>query len=129
MHGWGSIAATVAEVQRGLSPAERAQSIVFAHDYGVAGAIEYFARRYGLPPAYSGHNNYWLWGPPDDSARVAIIVGGDEGDHRQVCGSVETAAETDCGYCMPYENHQPVFVCRDLKLPVRELWPRLKHYD
>jgi hypothetical protein len=129
MHGWESIAATVAGVHRGLPVKERVQSIVFAHNYGVAGAIEYFARQYGLPPAFSGHNNYWLWGPPDDSARVAIIVGGDESEHLQACGSVETAGKTDCGYCMPYENHQPVFVCRGLKLTVRELWPSLKHYD
>lgn len=129
MHGWESIASTVAEVHRGLSAADREQSVVFAQNYGVAGAIEFLGHERGLPPAFSGHNNYWLWGPPDDSARVVIIVGGDAYDHRQVCEDVQQAGVTDCGYCMPYENHNPVFVCRGLRVPARELWPRLKHYD
>jgi hypothetical protein len=42
---------------------------------------------------------------------------------------VREAGRTDCGDCMPYENHNPIFVCIGPKLPWRELWPRLKHYD
>jgi len=30
---------------------------------------------------------------------------------------------------MPYEDRQAVFVCRNLKLPLRELWPRVKHFE
>jgi hypothetical protein len=129
MHGWESIVSTVARVHGGLAPEDRAGSVVFAYDYGVAGAVEHLGRDRGLPPAFAGHNNYWLWGPPRDAPRAVIIVGGDADDHRAVCRDLHQAAETDCGYCMPYENHLPVFVCRGLKVPLRELWPRLKHYD
>jgi hypothetical protein len=30
---------------------------------------------------------------------------------------------------MPYENHRPVWIVRDLRIPVAELWGRIKHYD
>jgi hypothetical protein len=30
---------------------------------------------------------------------------------------------------MPYEDDQPIFVCRGLRMPLDEIWPRLKHYD
>ena len=43
--------------------------------------------------------------------------------------SVELAATVDCGYCMPYENNRPIFLCRGPKAPLSELWPRAKHYD
>ena len=35
-----------------------------------------FGRGLGLPPAISGHNNYYLWGPRDHDGSVMIIVGG-----------------------------------------------------
>jgi hypothetical protein len=27
------------------------------------------------------------------------------------------------------EENRPIFVCRGLKTPLRELWPRLKHWN
>ncbi len=47
----------------------------------------------------------------------------------QAFESVEQVGTLECGYCMPYENHRPVFLCRGSKLPLEALWPRLKHYD
>lgn len=129
MHGWDSIVGTVARVYLELPPEDRQGAIVFTQNYGVAGAVEFLGRRLGLPPAYSGHNNYWFWGLPDPGTRVVIVVGGDEEDHRQVFREVERKAATDCGYCMPYENHNPVFVCRGLKVSLQQIWPHLKHYD
>jgi hypothetical protein len=129
MHGWESIVTTVAGAHRRLPPEDRARSIVFTFNYGVAGAVERLGRRHGLPPVYSGHNNYWLWGPPAEADHVAIVVGGEAAELGQVFRDVEQAGKTDCGDCMPYENGNPVFVCRGLKVPWKDLWPRLRHYD
>lgn len=128
MHGWEEIVATVAEAYAQLSDDEKVQATIFAQNYGVAGAIDLLGRRHGLPTAVSGHNNYWFWGP-GEPASVVLIVGGRESDHRRSCGRLETAAVIDCGYCMPYENDQPVFVCRDLMRPIEEIWPQVKHFD
>jgi len=29
---------------------------------------------------------------------------------------------------MPYERDLPVYVCRGIKAPLAEVWPRLKHF-
>ena len=129
MHGWDAMVATVAEAHRTLAPDEAAAARVFAPDYGVAGAIDLLGRRQGLPAALSGHNNYWLWGPDGWDGRVAIVVGGTEEQIRGLFERVERAATIECGLCMPYENHRPVWVARGLRPPVADVWPRLKHYD
>jgi hypothetical protein len=42
---------------------------------------------------------------------------------------VERVSTIECGLCMPYENHRPVWVVRGLRSAVAEAWPRIKHYD
>lgn len=128
MNGWEAFVASVAEVYERLPPAERKVAGIFAQNYGEAGALNVLGRAHGLPRAVSGHNNYWLWGPGEYSGEVMIIVGGEEGDNRRVCGSLERAGTTHCGYCIPYENHLPIYVCRGLSVPVADLWPQLKRF-
>ena len=129
MHGWVAIVGTVAEVYRRLPPADAAAARIFAPDYGVAGAVDLLGRRQGLPPAISGHNNYWLWGPGDWDGRVLIVVGSSEERLRVLFATVERVATIDCGRCMPYENRRPIWVCRGLREPVADVWARVKHYD
>jgi hypothetical protein len=129
MHGWPEMVAEVARVHRTLTPEERSRAVVYGQNYGEAGAVDVLGRAYGLPPAVSGHNNYFLWGPPEENRNLILIIGGDEEDHREVCADLQRAGEIRCGYCMPYEDRQTVFVCRGLKMSARELWPRVKHFD
>jgi len=129
MHGWEEIAGVVSAAYGQLTPAEKEKAAFFAYNYGDAGAISRLGRSMDLPPAISGHNNYWLWGPGDFDGQVAIIIGDSREDHLASFASVTQAGMVDCGYCMPYENNRPVWICRGLKRPVTEVWPDLKHYD
>jgi hypothetical protein len=129
MHGWEAIVDTVADAHRRLAPDEAASARVFAPDYGIAGAIDVLGRRQGLPPAISGHNNYWLWGPRGWDGRALIVVGGGEERLRGLFGRVERVGTLDCGRCMPYENGRPVWIVRGLRVSPAELWPQVKHYD
>jgi hypothetical protein len=128
MQGWKEIVDTVAEVHGTLSPEEQTEAVVFTLNYGVAGAVDFLGRERGLPRAASGHNNYWLWGPGEPASTV-LIVGGNADDHRQICGRLDAGAVIDCGYCMPYENGNTVWICRDLRRPIEEIWPQLRNYD
>ncbi len=112
-----------------VGPEEREQAIVFTYNYGVAGAVDRLGRERGLPPAASGHNNYWFWRTHGRSAEVVIVVGGTQEGHERRWESVELITETDCGYCMPYENDRPVWICRRLRQSLQEVWPGAKHYD
>jgi hypothetical protein len=128
MRGWESIVETVASVYDALSPEEQNVAAVFTGNYGEAGAIDLLGRKRGLPVAISGHNNYWLWGPRGWTGEVVIVIGGDKEGLGEIFEEVELAARTDCGYCMPYENDQPVWLCRGLRMSIEELWPKLKHF-
>ena len=113
----------------GSRPTEAAGARVFAPDYGIAGAIDLLGRRQGLPPAISGHNNYWLWGPGGWDGRAVIVVGGTEERLRGLFETVERTGTLDCGRCMPYENGRPVWIARGLRVPMADLWRQVKHYD
>lgn len=129
MFGWEELAATVITVHANLTPEEKERSVIYTQNYGEAGAIEFFGKRYGIPRVISGHNNYYLWGPGADTIEVVIIVGGNLEDHALNFDSVELAAESHCRYCMPYENNLPIFIARKLRRPVREVWPLTKNFS
>jgi hypothetical protein len=130
MFGWENMAKTVSTVYMALPPGEREKTVIYAHNYGEAGAIEYYSRKYPLPPVISPHNNYWIWGwnHKDNDYKTIIIIGGREDDHLYSLETVEKAAVIQCRYCMPYENNQPVFVGRGLKRSLEEIWRTDKHY-
>jgi hypothetical protein len=129
MHGWPEMAAAVGEVYGRLPAADRAKVCVFAQNYGEAGAIDLFGPRYGLPPAISGHNSYFLWGPRNCSGDVLIVLGDTEEGLRKVFASVERGGTSTCRDCMPYENNLPIWVCRKPKVSLAQVWPKVKHYD
>ena len=129
MFGWPELAAEVARVFHTLPPEEQARASVYAQNYGEAGAIDFFGPRLGLPPAISGHNNYWLWGPGERPADTLLIVGGDPEDHRKAFEEVTPAGRHTCRYCMPYENDLTIWIARRPKAKLEELWPMVKHYD
>ncbi|HEX8706097.1 MAG TPA: hypothetical protein VF815_45100, partial [Myxococcaceae bacterium] len=106
------------------------RTAIYAQNYGEAGAIDWLGREHGLPPARSGHNHYFLWGPGDMEPQVLLIIGGDAEDHEQVCSRLELAARMPPNpYVMPYEDELPLYLCRGLKEPLATLWPRVKHYQ
>jgi len=69
------MAARVAAVYHALPPQDRARAVFYGENYGEAAAIDVFGRRLGLPPAISGHNQYFLWGPRGHDGSVMIIIG------------------------------------------------------
>ena len=129
MHGWDSVVRAIAVAYGDLSEEERQRAVIFTSNYGEAGAVDLLGRAHGLPRAVSGHNNYWLWGPGQTTGDVVILMAGSREDLEQSCADVQLAATTDCGYCMPYENRRPIWVCRGFARPLSEVWPSLKHFD
>jgi hypothetical protein len=126
--GWDRFVDQVAAAMDRVPAAERSSAAVWVGNYGEAGAIERLGSSRGLV-ALSGHNNYWLWGPRGYTGRVMIVVNRSRALLEQRYASVEQLGETDCGDCMPYENHVPIFLCRGMKPPLPERWPALKHYE
>jgi hypothetical protein len=126
--GWAEMARAVAAVYDALPPEDRSRALIVARNYGEAGALRYYGRALGLPPAVSQHNSFYLWGPGRDDFDVVIAIGQDEEGLRVAFDSVVEAGRSDHPLAMPYERDQPIFVCRGLKLPPDEAWRRGRLY-
>jgi hypothetical protein len=126
--GWEELVVEVARIYQALAPEERARTGIFANNYGEAGAIALFGPRYGLPRPISGHQSYFLWGPGDFQGDVLIVLQDDRESLQRVCASVEEAGVHFHPWGMAEENG-PIFVCRGLKVPLQQLWPRLKKWN
>jgi hypothetical protein len=128
MFGWRNIADQVAAVLHALPPEDQAHAVIFAYNYGDAGAIDYYGPVLGIPNAISGHNNYYLWGPGPIDPQVAIVIGGSREAASRVFRDVRAAGNITEPNAMPFENNLTIWVCREPKIPLRQLWPWLKHY-
>ncbi|HWP82872.1 MAG TPA: glycosyltransferase family 39 protein [Bacteroidota bacterium] len=127
--GWREMAQAVAKVLNTLPSEERAKTVIYGQNYGEAGAVEFFGSAYNLPAVFSGHNSYWWWGPPADSMTTVIIIGGRRADHERVFASVEHVATHSHPLAMRYESDLPIFLCREPKMPISEIWSMTRHYN
>jgi len=129
--GWPELARAVAEVYRALPEEERPETGIFVQNYGEAAALDVYGRALGLPPAASGHNQYFLWGPPAGRGDPLLVVGDDDED----CGRGSWRSLSlggrgpDIPWAMPYERDLGIWICRDLARPIDGLWPHVRHYE
>jgi 4-amino-4-deoxy-L-arabinose transferase-like glycosyltransferase len=130
MHGWPELAATVARIYFALPPEQRRQAAIKTDNYGEAAAIDFFGRAYGLPPAISGHNQYWLWGTHGYSGNVVIDVNGDCARHDDpgLFHSARLVTHFNPPWVISYEQNIPISLCSGIRTPLATLWPKLRMY-
>lgn len=125
--GWPELTAKTAEAWNRLTPAERHDCGIFAQNYGQAGAIDFFGPHYGLPPALSGHQTYFLWGPRGYSGNCMIVLDDDRETLAKLFEQVELVGVSDHPYAL--ERHVSVWICKGAKFgTLSELWPKLKRW-
>ena len=125
--GWPEMAATVARVYNALPKDVRAHTAIFGQNYGQAGAIDLFGPKYGLPPAISTHQNYFLWGPRDYTGESVIILDDTQETLEKICTHVKKVAHFEHPYSMPYQ-HFDIFYCQGMRPPLKALWPKIKNW-
>lgn len=127
--GWEEMVRSVARAYAALSPDDQRRVGIFCQNYGQAGAIDFFGPKLGLPPALSGHQNYYLWGPRGYTGELMLVIDSARGDERERFRSVEDLGVVDSSpWAMPWEQRQHILLCRDLKTPLREAWPAVKEW-
>jgi hypothetical protein len=126
--GWNEIVAETAQAWNRLSPAERGDCGIFAQDYGQAGAIDFLGHRYGLPPALSGHQTYFLWGPRGYSGNCMIVLDDNKETLEKLWENVEyVGTSADNRYAL--EREIDVFICKGSKFgTLAQLWPTVKRW-
>lgn len=127
--GWEEMVGSVANVYHHLSPEDEKRAAIFCQNYGEAGAIDFFGPKLGLPPAISGHQNYFLWAPRDWNGKVILVLDTNDEDERELFSTVEDLGQVvSSPWAMPFERRNHIYLCRDLKISVRDLWPHVKKW-
>jgi Dolichyl-phosphate-mannose-protein mannosyltransferase len=127
--GWEEQVALIAQVYHSLPPDEQRVACIFTSNYGEAAALVQFGGRYHLPPPISGHNAFYLWGPQGCTGQVIITINIAPQDAAQAFRTVTLAARTSCDACVDFENHAPILILRQPKVPFAVLWAQAKYYD
>ncbi|MEO8593588.1 MAG: glycosyltransferase family 39 protein [Candidatus Solibacter sp.] len=125
--GWEDMAVAVARAYNGLPPEVRARTAIFGQNYGQAGAIDLFGPKYGLPPALSGHQNYFLWGPRQYTGESMIVMGDRQQTLEKKFASVQKVARVEHPYAMPYE-HIDIFYCSRPRFALDGAWEKVKNW-
>ena len=128
--GWPRFTATVAGVYRLVPAPARRQTAIFTQNYGEAGAVAKFGSALGLPYPHSGHNAWWLWGPPPDRDRSVVVVGlARDRVQASFTGCTLKARINDGIGLNNNEQGNPVWLCSGERRPWSRLWVSLRHYD
>jgi hypothetical protein len=84
----------------------------------------------GLPEAYSGTSNFWLWGPPPAADSSAVVINMDPAFLRREFASVRLVAvfENRPGVSDDEEGTQ-IFIATGLKITWARAWPAFRDYS
>ncbi|HCY76225.1 MAG TPA: hypothetical protein DHV28_09920 [Ignavibacteriales bacterium] len=126
--GWEEMVQKTALAFNKLTDSEKNEALIFGQNYGEAGAINFYRQKYSLPQAISSHNNFWIWGYPENyKGNILIVIGSNS---KELMGFFEDVKQVESHwnkYGMPYENVD-IFICKKPRLPISEIWERIKFY-
>jgi Dolichyl-phosphate-mannose-protein mannosyltransferase len=128
--GWPQEAALVAREYHALPPGQRATTTILAGNYGEAGALDRYGPGDGLPPVFSGANNFWYWGPPPASDRSAIAINVDPALLRRLFTSVRQVTVFRNGLGVSDDEQGAViYRATGLRISWAAAWPLLRDFS
>ena len=120
MTGWHELADYVGKAYGQLTPAEQKKCTVYVEsDYGAAGAIHFYGKKYNLSEPITFLESYVMWAPDTLPAGPFIYINSEIGDIKKLFNSViEIGHITD-----PWSREKGllVFLCNDA-INVREVY-------
>lgn len=122
--GWEERADIVGKAFGSLSEGEKEKTIVAGEYYGIAGAIEFYGRKYGINKVVCGHNNYYLWSKSRLDGDIVLQIT-NKSSYSGLLESYNSVDSTglfyDNEFCSPEGRNQTVFICRNPKHSKEEL--------
>lgn len=125
--GWHDFARQVEAAWARIPVAERAQTGIKVDNYGEAAALDLYG--HGLPPALSGHNQYYMWGLRGQHPVNLLVVQHNPQDLKPYCREMTILGTTYSPLAMAYENGKVIALCKGVTPPVGALWPELKNFS
>jgi len=77
MLGWDEMAQKAAAAYHSLDSSQQSHTIIFCDNYGMAGAINFYRKKYHLPEAYSDNASFLYWIPDTLSFQNMVLVESD----------------------------------------------------
>ena len=78
MLGWEEMAQKMAKAYALLDSNEKKHTILFCDNYGQAGALNYYRRKYNLPETYSDNASFLYWIPNNMPFDNILLLTDDE---------------------------------------------------
>ncbi len=128
MFGWEEQVKLVDSIYQSLSPAERSQCVIWAENYGEAGALQILGKAYGLPQPISRHGSFWLWGYDNPDATVWISLGNEQPAVEYAFEETELVKVIYHKYAIGEENGIPVYICRRPQVDIPQWWADFEPY-
>lgn len=127
--GWPEMIDQISTAYETIPVDLRGDVVVFTGSYGEAGAVDVLGPDAGLPPAASGHNNYWLWGPPELHGPI-IVVGYGIPSIEAICPDLEVVGLLSNPYGVENEvAGQELAICLNPTRQLSDVWDSVRHYD
>jgi hypothetical protein len=127
---WPREVGLIAREYDALPAAQRDRTTILTGNYGEAGAVERYGPGLGLPAAYSGSNNFWLWGPPPAADRSAIAINLDPSFLRREFAHVRQIATFYNGLGVSDdEQGVTVYLATGLRESWARAWPAFRDYS
>jgi hypothetical protein len=127
---WPRLVRLVSREYHALPAAQRARTAILTGNYGEAGAVDRYGPGLGLPQAYSGHNNFWLWGPPPAADTAVLAVNVDPGLlHREFAHVRQVATFSNGLGVSDDEQGAPVYLATGRHGPWSRAWPAFRDYS
>lgn len=127
--GWPDLISDISAIHESIPAELRDHAVVLTGSYGEAAAVDVLGPDTDLPPAASGHNNYWLWGPPREHGPI-IGVGYIEPTLKRICPDVDQVGTLGNTYGVANEvMGQPLWLCLEPTGQLADIWDSVRHFN
>jgi hypothetical protein len=83
MLGWDEMARKVGDAYHNLTPEQQKQTLIYADNYGEAGALHHYRKQFNYPVPVSLNSSFTLWAPDTINYQYIIYVDDDNGGNIQ----------------------------------------------
>ena len=124
MFGWDEMAKKVSDAYHNLTPEQQKQTLIYADNYGEAGALHHYRRQYNYPDVISLNSSFTLWAPDSLNCKYMIYVDDSGGENISefvaggMIGSYKKLGEIEAPYAV--EKGTGIYLITDPKTGLQE---------
>ncbi|MCC6459233.1 MAG: glycosyltransferase family 39 protein [Saprospiraceae bacterium] len=119
MLGWAELGQTAVDAYQQVPAGEAV--LIYGENYGQAGAVDFYGRPYGLPPAVSFSDSYRLWLPDSTQAQTLIYINDELGqDVQELFADIRPIGSITNAFAR--EKGTTVYLCRQPRRSLDVFW-------